>query len=76
MLLVPIAFTSDHIETLYELDLEYAGKHAAEVGFIICRLFLLCVSDTKMSREILDGVILRILLGFNLTAPKQCLVLV
>ena len=31
ILLVPIAFTSDHIETLYELDLEYAGKLAAEV---------------------------------------------
>ena len=29
MLLVPIAFTSDHIETLYELDLEYA-THLAE----------------------------------------------
>jgi len=32
LLLVPIAFTSDHIETLYELDLEYAGELAAEVG--------------------------------------------
>ena len=27
--LIPIAFTSDHIETLYELDLEYV-KHAKE----------------------------------------------
>lgn len=32
MLLVPIAFTSDHIETLHELDLEYAGELAEEVG--------------------------------------------
>ena len=31
ILLVPIAFTSDHIETLYELDLEYAKKLSAEV---------------------------------------------
>ncbi|KAI9019025.1 hypothetical protein DFJ74DRAFT_675692 [Hyaloraphidium curvatum] len=31
VLLVPIAFTSDHIETLYELDLEY-GELAHEVG--------------------------------------------
>jgi len=31
ILVVPIAFTSDHIETLYELDLE-CGKHAKEVG--------------------------------------------
>ena len=31
MLIVPIAFTSDHIETLYELDLEYIGKLKHEV---------------------------------------------
>jgi len=31
ILLVPIAFTSDHIETLHELDLEYAEELAAEV---------------------------------------------
>jgi len=32
LLLVPIAFTSDHIETLYELDYEYASQLAEEVG--------------------------------------------
>lgn len=32
LLLVPIAFTSDHIETLYELDLEYVGALGEEVG--------------------------------------------
>ena len=31
MLLVPIAFTSDHIETLYELDIEYATELAEKV---------------------------------------------
>ncbi|KAG2185929.1 hypothetical protein INT43_002367 [Umbelopsis isabellina] len=31
LLLVPIAFTSDHIETLFELDIEY-GKEAHESG--------------------------------------------
>jgi ferrochelatase len=31
LLVVPIAFTSDHIETLSELDLEY-GEVAHEVG--------------------------------------------
>ncbi|KAJ1925914.1 hypothetical protein IWQ60_004254 [Tieghemiomyces parasiticus] len=31
LVLVPIAFTSDHIETLYELDQEY-GELAAELG--------------------------------------------
>jgi ferrochelatase len=30
VVLVPIAFTSDHIETLYELDLEYI-KEGKEV---------------------------------------------
>lgn len=34
VVLVPIAFTSDHIETLYELDLEYA-EEAREVTFQI-----------------------------------------
>jgi protoheme ferro-lyase len=32
VLLVPIAFTTDHIETLYELDLEYA-EEATHVCF-------------------------------------------
>src|SRR5690606_18417576 len=31
VLVVPIAFTSDHIETLHELDIEY-GHLAAEAG--------------------------------------------
>lgn len=34
ILLVPIAFTSDHIETLFELDLEYVQHLGAEVGRI------------------------------------------
>ncbi|KAI9461727.1 ferrochelatase [Russula earlei] len=36
VVLVPIAFTSDHIETLYELDLEY-GKEARELGMEVHR---------------------------------------
>lgn len=32
LLLVPIAFTSDHIETLYEMDFEYAEELGNEVG--------------------------------------------
>ncbi|XP_065885930.1 ferrochelatase, mitochondrial-like [Dysidea avara] len=32
ILLVPIAFTSDHIETLHELDLEYAEELATKCG--------------------------------------------
>ncbi|KAI0063546.1 ferrochelatase [Artomyces pyxidatus] len=36
VVLVPIAFTSDHIETLYELDLEYV-KEAKELGINVHR---------------------------------------
>ncbi|KAF8070131.1 hypothetical protein FPV67DRAFT_1412905 [Lyophyllum atratum] len=36
VVLVPIAFTSDHIETLYELDLEYAAE-ARELGIEVHR---------------------------------------
>ncbi|XP_033929545.1 ferrochelatase, mitochondrial-like isoform X1 [Melopsittacus undulatus] len=32
LLLVPVAFTSDHIETLYELDIEYGQNLAKECG--------------------------------------------
>ena len=37
LLLVPIAFTSDHIETLYELDLEYAEElgHKVSVALFV-----------------------------------------
>lgn len=33
---VPIAFTSDHIETLFEIDIEYA-EEASEVGIEMFR---------------------------------------
>ena len=32
ILLVPIAFVNDHIETLHELDLEYADELAKEAS--------------------------------------------
>ena len=35
VIIVPIAFTSDHIETLYELDLEYVKE-----GEEVCRLLM------------------------------------
>ena len=31
-MMVPIVFTSDHIETLHEMDLEYAEELGQEVG--------------------------------------------
>jgi ferrochelatase len=42
LLLVPIAFTSDHIETLFELDLEYA-KHLAEKVILTFNFFSLAL---------------------------------
>lgn len=42
VVLVPIAFTSDHIETLFELDLEY-GKEAEEVRVFTCFGFQLLI---------------------------------
>jgi ferrochelatase len=35
VLVVPIAFTTDHIETLYEIDIEYA-EEAKEAGITVC----------------------------------------
>ena len=32
MLLIPISFVNEHIETLHELDIEYAEELAAEVS--------------------------------------------
>lgn len=37
VLLVPVAFTSDHIETLYELDLEYVKHLGEKVGMKMIR---------------------------------------
>ncbi|CAF1029856.1 unnamed protein product [Adineta steineri] len=37
ILLVPIAFTSDHIETLHELDIEYSQHLAASAGVEMIR---------------------------------------
>lgn len=44
MLLVPIAFTSDHIETLFELDLEYI-EEAHKVRLSAARCSLLSAND-------------------------------
>lgn len=48
MLLVPIAFTSDHIETLFELDLEYI-EEAKEVCSVHCSASLPGLSKGLMN---------------------------
>lgn len=82
VVLVPIAFTSDHIETLYELDLEYA-KEAREVSFTNAlprsfRLFISLASTalrfTEQNRSMIrlfSFVRLRILqLNISAIAPQ------
>ena len=40
VVLIPIAFTSDHIETLYELDLEYAKEAREVMSHLVQRFFV------------------------------------
>ncbi|RNA39910.1 mitochondrial [Brachionus plicatilis] len=63
LLLVPIAFTSDHIETLFELDLEYMDELAKKVGIKNIRrceslndnpIFLRALADIVKSHLISD----------------------
>ncbi|VDQ11674.1 unnamed protein product [Trichobilharzia regenti] len=37
VLLIPVAFIQDHIETLYEMDVEYCTEVASEVGMVSVR---------------------------------------
>jgi len=66
VVLVPITFTSDNIETLYELDLEY-GKEARELGMEVHRaeslngspVFIRALADivAQHLKEIGDGAL-------------------
>ncbi|KAN0116310.1 ferrochelatase [Russula decolorans] len=66
VVLVPIAFTSDHIETLYELDLEY-GEEARKLGMEAYRseslngspVFIRALADIAAQhlKEIGDGAL-------------------
>ena len=49
ILLVPIAFTSDHIETLFELDIEYAEVLGREVTIVI--IIVQLPSSFKVSKQ-------------------------
>lgn len=55
MMMVPIAFTSDHIETLHEMDLEYADELGKELGINIRRSAAL--NDNKVFIETLADVV-------------------
>lgn len=55
MLLVPIAFTSDHIETLHELDIEYAEDLAKEVRYYHNSLRIIHVFVYSVELKTLEG---------------------
>ena len=65
ILLVPIAFSSDHIETLFELDLEYAKVLGAEVRFCPVTFFRMKV-HWEYRYKILDREELFVILGILL----------
>ncbi|KAG5462679.1 MAG: ferrochelatase [Olpidium bornovanus] len=56
LLLVPVAFTSDHIETLFELDLEY-GREAREAGITGLRRAESLNDDPVFIRALADIVL-------------------
>ena len=48
LMLVPIAFVNDHIETLHELDIEYAqdiGKEVSRCICFLCNVNNICVQN-------------------------------
>jgi ferrochelatase len=58
MLMVPLSFVSDHIETLYEIDIQY-GEEAKALGIAHFRrspslnsspLFIDCLADLVLKR--------------------------
>lgn len=51
ILLVPIAFTSDHIETLHELDIEYAQVLGVEVRTYSCLWAVMCPLPVYKRRQ-------------------------
>ncbi|XP_003385484.1 PREDICTED: ferrochelatase, mitochondrial-like [Amphimedon queenslandica] len=66
MLLVPIAFTSDHIETLHELDIEYAEDLAKECGVENIRR-VPSLNDNPLFIESLADIVFN-----HLKNEKQC----
>jgi len=68
LLLVPIAFTSDHIETLYELDLEYAKELGSKHGLNIRRAAALNDSEIFIQAQ---ADVVKSHLESNIACTKQ-----
>ena len=56
LMLVPIAFVNDHIETLHELDIEYAHELGKEVRYVISNSYFILYG---LGRRGSVGVLLR-----------------
>jgi len=56
ILVVPISFTSDHVETLYELDIEY--RHVADKFGIENYIVMEGLNNSKLFIEALKEIVL------------------
>jgi len=71
LLLIPIAFTSDHIETLFELDIEYAANLGAECGAKNIRRSAALNGNLTFIKSLADQV--KSHLDSNIACTKQLL---
>ncbi|VDP67450.1 unnamed protein product [Schistosoma curassoni] len=56
-LLIPVAFTLDHIETLYEMDIEYCSEIAAKAGMVSVRRSQSLNGDPAFSQGLAELVL-------------------
>jgi ferrochelatase len=56
LLIIPISFVSDHIETLFELDIEY--RHVADKVGIENYIVMTGLNDSKLFIEALTEILL------------------
>jgi protoporphyrin/coproporphyrin ferrochelatase len=63
LLLIPISFVSDHIETLFELDIEY--RHVAEKAGIENYIVMKGLNDSEIFIDALFEILLEQLTGYK-----------
>lgn len=59
MLIIPIAFVSDHVETLFELDIEY--RHVADENKIVNYIVMTGLNDSDKFISALKDETLKVL---------------
>lgn len=55
LLVIPISFVSDHVETLFELDIEY--RHVADKFGIENYIVMNGLNDSSLFSEALAGIV-------------------